>query len=61
MPTEFFSQGDTVVVLGDHIGVYKKTGKGFSAPFVHVWRFRNGLAVEFQQYTDTAVYLRPMN
>ncbi len=61
VPTEFLSQGETVVVLGNYSGVYKKTGKGFSAPYVHVWRFRGGLAVEFQQYTDTAVHLRPMS
>lgn len=31
------------------------TGKTFSAPFAHVWNFRNGKAVRFRQHTDTAV------
>lgn len=60
VPAEFIADGDTVVALGEYSGTYKATGKGFRAPFAHVWRFRDGKAAEFQQYTDTAVHLRPM-
>lgn len=57
---EFVADGDTVVALGDYGGTYKATGKPFKAPFAHVWKFRDGKAVSFQQHTDTAVHIRPM-
>lgn len=60
VPAEFIADGDTVVALGEYSGTCKATGKGFRAPFAHVWRFRDGKAVAFQQYTDTAVQLRSM-
>lgn len=59
-PREFVAEGDTVVALGDYRGTYKATGKGFEAPFAHVWKVRDGKAVSFHQHTDTAVHLRPM-
>jgi uncharacterized protein len=55
VPHEFVAQGDTVVALGEYGGTYKKTGKRFSAPFAHVWSFRNGKVAKFRQYTDTVV------
>lgn len=60
VPAEFIADGDTVVALGEYNGTCKATGKGFRAPFAHVWRFRGGKAVAFQQYTDTAAQLRSM-
>ena len=58
--SQFVADGDTVVALGQYSGTYKATGKSFNAPFAHVWQFADGKAVRFQQYTDTAVHLRPM-
>jgi ketosteroid isomerase-like protein len=48
----FESAGDTVLARGTFSG----TGKGgkFKAPFAHVWTMRDGKAVKFQNYTDTA-------
>ncbi|WP_146908655.1 nuclear transport factor 2 family protein [Arenimonas daejeonensis] len=60
VPSEFVEQGSTVVALGEYSGTYKATGKNFSAPFAHVWKFSEGRAISFHQYTDTAVHLRPM-
>jgi len=60
VPAEFVDGGDTVVVLGEYSGTYKATGKGFRAPFAHVWKFRDGKAASFHQHTDTAVHLRPL-
>jgi len=57
---EYVSEGSTVVALGDYSGTYKATGKSFRAPFAHVWKFRAGKAASFQQHTDTALHLRPM-
>lgn len=60
IPGEFIAEGNTVVVLGDYSASFKATGKSFQAPFAHVWKLQNGKAVSFQQYTDTAMHLRPM-
>ncbi|MEA2273641.1 MAG: uncharacterized protein QOI98_2349 [Solirubrobacteraceae bacterium] len=51
-PDSILSDGDNVVALGTFSG----TGKGgkFKVPFAHVWTMRNGKAVRFQNYTDTA-------
>ena len=59
-PTEFIADGATVVALGEYSGTYKATGKSFRAPFAHVWKFRDGKVISFQQHTDTAVHLRPL-
>lgn len=53
VPAEFIDAGDTVVALGKYSGKYKATGKSFEAPFAHVWKFRDGKAFKFTQYTDT--------
>lgn len=60
VPTEFVAAGPTVVALGEYSGTYKATGKSFRAPFAHVWKLEGGKAKSFQQYTDTAVHLRPL-
>ena len=52
-PTEFLAGGDHVVVLGRYTGRAKASGAPLDIPFAHVWRFRNGRAVEFHQFTDT--------
>jgi len=53
-PEEFLDAGDQVVVLGRYSGVAKRTGKGLDVPFVHVWTLRDGRAVRFRQFLDTA-------
>jgi ketosteroid isomerase-like protein len=60
IPSEFVADGSTVVALGEYSGTYKATGKSFKAPFAHVWKFKDGKAASFQQYTDTAVHQRPL-
>ena len=51
--------GDHVVVLGRYGGTPKAGGE-LDAPFCHVYRFRDGKAVTFQQFTDTAQWARLM-
>jgi uncharacterized protein len=53
-PEEFVDGGDQVVVLGRYRGVAKRTGKRLDVPFVHVWTLRDGRAVLFRQFLDTA-------
>jgi uncharacterized protein len=56
VPGEIIDGGDTVVVLGRYGGVYKATGLKVHAQFVHVFRFKDGKVVGFQQFTDTAQF-----
>lgn len=53
-PHELIADGDRVVVLGRYRGVAKGTGKCLDVPFVHVWTIRDGRAVLFRQFLDTA-------
>jgi uncharacterized protein len=53
-PSEFIDGGDQVVTLGPYSGTYKATGKSFEADFAHVWTLRDGKAVRFRQYVDSA-------
>ena len=50
---DLIDAGDTIVTLGRYGGAPKATGKKINAQFAHVWRFKNGKIVGFQQYTDT--------
>jgi ketosteroid isomerase-like protein len=48
---QFVEQGDTVVVLGNHVG--KAANGDFDIPFVHVWTLRDGKATSFTEHFDT--------
>jgi len=50
---EVLDAGDTVVGLGHYVGTFKATGKPQRTQLVHVWRIKDGKAVQFQQYADT--------
>lgn len=54
-PAEFIDGGDQVVVLGRYSGSYHETGKPMQADFAHVWTLRDGQAVRFRQYVDSAL------
>lgn len=60
VPEQFVAEGDTVAALGHYSGTYRATGKGFRAPFVHVWTVRNGKFAKFVQHTDTVVVQRAL-
>jgi ketosteroid isomerase-like protein len=60
VPGTFIDGGDHVVVLGRYGGTMKKTGATLDSPFCHVFRFRGGKMVMFQQFTDTAQWTRLM-
>jgi ketosteroid isomerase-like protein len=51
---EFVAQGDVVVMRGVTAWRNRRTGKTFATPKVDFWRFRNGKAIEFFEYFDTA-------
>lgn len=60
VPTDFIDGGDAVVVLGRYGGTMKAGGATLDAQFCHVYRFRDGKIVAFQQYTDSAQWSRLM-
>jgi len=53
VPTEFITEGGTVVTLGDFTGVHGATGKTSHARYAHVWTVRDGKIATFRQYIDT--------
>jgi ketosteroid isomerase-like protein len=53
-PEEYLDAGQEVVVLGRYRGRAKRTGKLLDVPFVHIWSFRDGKAIRFRQFLDTA-------
>jgi ketosteroid isomerase-like protein len=48
------------VVLGRYRGTLKAAGAAPDAQYRHVYRFRDGKAVTFQQYTDMLRWARLM-
>jgi ketosteroid isomerase-like protein len=52
-PTEFVSEGDTVISLGRFVGVHGETGKYAEAAYAHVWTLKNRKIIRFRQYIDT--------
>lgn len=55
-PKELLDAGDTVVGRGYYSGKFRGTGRDVRAQFAHVFSFRDGKVVKFQQYTDTAQF-----
>jgi uncharacterized protein len=51
---EFVAQGDVVFLRGSTSWRNRRTGKAFETPKADFWRFRDGKAVEFFEYYDTA-------
>ncbi len=45
--------GDRVIVLGEYRGKGKASGTAFHVPVAHVYGFRDGKWIRFQEYTDT--------
>ena len=53
IPEQIIDAGDTVVAEGRYQGKMRATGTPVDAQFAHVWGFRGGKVIRFQQYTDT--------
>jgi uncharacterized protein len=50
----FVSEGDTIVMIGQTAWTHRRTGKKVYTPKVDVWQFKNGLAIAYAEYFDTA-------
>ena len=53
VPSEFVSEGETVVSIGVFAGVHGTTGKTTEAGYAHVWTVQDGKIARFRQYIDT--------
>jgi len=51
--TEFITEGDNVVSLGEFTGVHGSTGKSAAARYAHVWTVKEEKITRFRQYIDT--------
>ena len=61
VPDEFLEAGESIVVLGRYTGVAKGTAKPLDVPYLHVWTFRDGKAVRFRQFLDTAGWVEALS
>ena len=52
---DLIAEGDKVVALGSYAWRVKANGREFGGDFAHVWTIRDGKAIAFQEYMDTAV------
>jgi ketosteroid isomerase-like protein len=52
-PTEFITEGDTVVSLGQFVGLHATSHKRSEARYAHVWTVQDGKITRFRQYIDT--------
>jgi len=57
-PREYIASGDTVVAIGSYACVARPTGKPVGSEWVMVWKFRDGKAVYFREYTDTQAMMK---
>lgn len=51
---EYIAEGDRVVALGHCAWRFRATGKTAESPLAHIWRFRDGLVVDYFEFYDTA-------
>jgi hypothetical protein len=53
---QLLEDGEMVVAVGTH--EIERGGRTYEVPFAHAWRVRDGLAVSFREYSDTAYFER---
>jgi uncharacterized protein len=54
VPETVIAGGDQVAALGTYSGTYRKTGRAFTARYVHWFTVTDGLIARFEQVCDTA-------
>lgn len=58
--TEWIESGDSVVAIGRSRGTVIANGNTFDISIAHVWHLRDGKAVLFEPYIDTAAMLKAL-
>jgi len=56
---EMIAAGDRVVALGNYNWRVRHTKREFTSDFAHVWTIRDGKAIVFHEYMDTAAAAMP--
>ena len=54
-PEDYVADGDNVVAYGTYSGIYKKTDKAIKARVAHLWKFKNGKIINFEQFVDSQI------
>lgn len=57
-PRQMVAMGEMVVALGHYGITAKTTGKHFESDWAHAFTIRGGKCVRFQEFTDTAAFLK---
>ncbi len=52
--TDFISEGDKIIALGDLRATSKTTGKTSSNKWAHFWQLKDGKVIRHYEYADTA-------
>ncbi len=52
---DYFAKGDQVVAIGHTKWHHRRTGKPIDTPKADIWTFRDGKAVAFMEFMDTAM------
>ncbi|MEL1253617.1 nuclear transport factor 2 family protein [Flavobacterium sp. DGU38] len=52
-PEDYLTSDDKVVAYGTYAGIYKTTGKSFTARVAHVWKLKDGKIISFEQFVDS--------
>jgi len=52
-PEDYVAADDKVVAYGTYTGMYKLTGKAFTARVAHVWKLKDGKIISFEQFVDS--------
>lgn len=52
-PEDYVASDDKVVAYGTYTGIYKITGKAFTARVAHVWKLKEGKIISFEQFVDS--------
>lgn len=60
-PEEVLDAGEVAIGHGYYSGTHKETGERVRAQFAHFFTFRGGKIVKFQQYTDTAQFMKAVS
>lgn len=56
-PQHFLADGDQVATFGRYTVILKATGQRVSSPYAHYWTFRNGKAVRYVNFLNTAAFV----
>jgi ketosteroid isomerase-like protein len=60
-PEDYVTSDDKVIAYGTYTGIYKITGKSFTARVAHVWKLKDSKIASFEQFVDSQLVNNAMN